>query len=785
MGKQEIEEEHQLKSRTLSEPPAYNGERSAPKTLEKPKIASSSRKRDALLWTSIYHLPPVIITALYTVVYFQQWTWPSPGPSEEALAALQFVAKVHECIVVASLSNVLYHRVRHLLMRTDGLPLGLVTSSFEVSNPLYFLSSAFLASLRTLLSSFPIFFTFGLLGAVAVLSVAANPFSAILLLPRSLVLAVPESHWLMRSLLADVPNPWLKGPADGQGYYLADTLAIPVNRFPSSMGPELGVNWTCPDIPDRPGNCVSYFQTYFPDLFLKLLGTDDAPGTQSPGNHNGFLNLIQHYDLIVSEPNLRTTPIGFSFSSSVASDSSGDRISMVTCPLLTAAVDLQSMQFGILSATDFHTEPSEQLNTISSVSFAFRNQTLPTKQPRVLAQLCAHMINSTKPTMDYLTSGANWGGPMTNPGDEGVLYGCFGTGLYPAFRFSMPEEIAAQILEQNWETGFTLFVDLQGQIPYPISGGFISLAANKTGDQGIRRLNIGFFVASFADAGPTSRKLFGGVSQSPVVPGELSNPLVTLINMTADSVGPVVRMDASWLNSLDIFPFEVLPQHDMARLDNTSRSLFTQLASTDMDQLEAGIAAFVASVMSAVDVRFGALPAQRLVCSAPQLKGCTPASFGSDPGYTGPSIVYTVTEAVPEDELGLPENQLQVRVKVEQLAYGYSFRGVTVFLSFVFLFSHVLVVLYHAIVIVVGGFWNTTAWSSMTDLIVLGINSTPSDLVQNTGAGVGKWRTWTLSASIRNVKKEQRLEFVVCDADRGEYRGLEGREKPNANAQYS
>jgi len=147
--------------------------------------------------------------------------------------------------------------------------------------------------------------------------------------------------------------------------------------------------------------------------------------------------------------------------------------------------------------------------------------------------------------------------------------------------------------------------------------------------------------------------------------------------------------------------------------------------------------------------------------------------------------VYKFDHDIVGDAAELAENKVEVRLKLEYKAYGYQFQGVTIILSFLFLYLHVLLVAGHVLVIATGGFWNSKAWSSMADLIVLGIGSRPSDLVENTGGGVKSWRTWAFTVSVRNVKKDQRLEFVLCDPARDEHRGKPGTAKPVTAEKYS
>jgi len=598
------------------------------KTLEKPKIISSRRKRDALLTAAVYHLFPVLITALYTVAYAREWTWPHPGPSQEVLAALQFVAKVHECVVIASLANIFYHRIRYLLIQADGVPLGLITSPFQAGNPLYFLSPEFLGTLRSLLSTRSNFITFALLGLVAALSTAANPISAIILIPRKMVFLLPQSHRLMQQLLSNTTKErWgldhFTGVPDDQGAYLFETLSIPARgQYPASMGPELGVTWTCQDIPDRPGNCVSFFQDLFPDLFLKLLGSHTNPVSDIPADPSGILENGLKYDFVTTGSNMAALSMQFSIErGSVSRFGDNDLLARVTCPFQLTTYMFEKPTWTVMDLTRNYTAPDEQLELIMSLSFEGLTEKLPNRQPQVLVQECAHTIDTRNLSVTSLTS-IDW---QSQNHTESVAP-CFGTGFYPAFPFKMTDKIASQLIKQNWTSGFTLFVDLQDQAPFPISGAYIASYASDMGLYNpVTRLAIGYFVASWAEAGLSSRLFTNPVPEPPILPGELSRPMYALINMTDPPADPLVRMDANWLNSLDIFPFEVSPAGGLPSLSNDSRSLFTQL------QIGYGnpghVGAIVAAVMSAAHVAYNTFAPQSDVCTAPNLMGCLSSSF--------------------------------------------------------------------------------------------------------------------------------------------------------------
>jgi len=47
------------------------------------------------------------------------------------------------------------------------------------------------------------------------------------------------------------------------------------------------------------------------------------------------------------------------------------------------------------------------------------------------------------------------------------------------------------------------------------------------------------------------------------------------------------------------------------------------------------------------------------------------------------------------------------------------------------------------------------------------------------------WRAWSLLASVKKLKREERLELVIVDADLDDYTGRLGREKPRSDVKYS
>lgn len=140
------------------------------------------------LWTSLVHVVPLGITAFIVYINFARWYWFGEDHSLDFLLpastinnTLQFVAKVHELLVIASLGALTIKTFKRCLVESH-LPLGLLTGAYRVGDVPYIFSSAFWSSLRSR-------------GKLLALFVAVNTIVATLVGPASAILLVPELDW--------------------------------------------------------------------------------------------------------------------------------------------------------------------------------------------------------------------------------------------------------------------------------------------------------------------------------------------------------------------------------------------------------------------------------------------------------------------------------------------------------------------------------------------------------------------------------------------------------------
>lgn len=96
--------------------------------MEEPRVAVRIDRPAALL-RCLIHLIPVAITLGILQLSFRTIFWQNIGGSDNqnsVLDGLQFGAKFHEICIVASLSEMVLHRIHHDLCQGEGVPLGLL-----------------------------------------------------------------------------------------------------------------------------------------------------------------------------------------------------------------------------------------------------------------------------------------------------------------------------------------------------------------------------------------------------------------------------------------------------------------------------------------------------------------------------------------------------------------------------------------------------------------------------------------------------------------------------------
>ena len=148
---------------------------------ELPKVALQKDRSSALLRGLIHAIPITGALFLVAINLYQYYV----GSSIKPLALYQFIAKVHEITIQASLAAIVFSYIRHEMVLGQGIPLGALFSGLQLSQASYLWSSEFWGSVRSknLSPGKRCSLIAIIVGAIA-LAAVVGPSSAILLVPR-------------------------------------------------------------------------------------------------------------------------------------------------------------------------------------------------------------------------------------------------------------------------------------------------------------------------------------------------------------------------------------------------------------------------------------------------------------------------------------------------------------------------------------------------------------------------------------------------------------------------
>lgn len=147
------------------------------------------QNRGVAILASLLHLLPVAGTAIitwyvHTEYFFGADLGGGAGSDKFKLLGLQFAAKIHELLMVSTLSTVIFAMVRHELAHGVGVPLALLSSGLSVSKVSFLWSKDFVALCRARYDTWykKVLFLAAILVSI-ILSVAVAPASATALTP--------------------------------------------------------------------------------------------------------------------------------------------------------------------------------------------------------------------------------------------------------------------------------------------------------------------------------------------------------------------------------------------------------------------------------------------------------------------------------------------------------------------------------------------------------------------------------------------------------------------------
>ncbi|KAI4149592.1 MAG: hypothetical protein L6R39_002463 [Caloplaca ligustica] len=151
-------------------------------TFEKPKIVL---QRGLSFSKFFIHILALLTTAAVVGVNFATvYGWDQGTlliSDNQAKNLLQFAAKLHEIIIIGSVTSIVMHRIRKRLISSKGLPFGLLSSGYQVSSLGYLFSKGFWSASMT--------------DGGLVLALAATIIYVTVVGPSSAIVVIPRLDW--------------------------------------------------------------------------------------------------------------------------------------------------------------------------------------------------------------------------------------------------------------------------------------------------------------------------------------------------------------------------------------------------------------------------------------------------------------------------------------------------------------------------------------------------------------------------------------------------------------
>ncbi|ETS85554.1 hypothetical protein PFICI_03579 [Pestalotiopsis fici W106-1] len=149
-------------------------------------------------------------------------------------AIFQVMAKIHELLIVSSLSTIIFSAVRVQLLYGTGVPLGMLCSGFNFPQITYFWSEEYWGAMTAPLPRRTLF-PFGLLLLTAgLIAVTAGPASALLMLPRQQAWSAGGTSFYLRGLIDDLQPSRVVAAESTMNKKCLNSSGISLSTCPSS-----------------------------------------------------------------------------------------------------------------------------------------------------------------------------------------------------------------------------------------------------------------------------------------------------------------------------------------------------------------------------------------------------------------------------------------------------------------------------------------------------------------------------------------------------------------------
>ena len=704
-------------------------------TTEVKKVAVK-RGRGAVVRAGWIHIIPISATLTITILnlygYYigKELVGPS-GYDDQKLLLLQFLAKLHELFITASLTTVLFGTVRHNLLQPNGLPFGALFAGFQFRDISFLVSKEFWSILfakldkvprRTALWTLVILCTF--------LSVSVGPSSAILMRPRL-------DYW----------------PAGGTEFWIDIpqqdlwSTEVTASSVPSSCTVDTGD----PACPHGDWQTIAQdYMSYWHDIRL-----DDVPlpfGISMPGHKAvRFLVATSRSEALVDPQ-----------------------------PFTVATVPSYGLAYGVSEAARLWYVASFSLRDDPARRFWSLNdarQSVQAQQPVVQARCLQWSASSFSEDAYHKYGTSNGSVPFCDLSDfEYYLHSQHGN-LPVSNNSSLGPSSYASILQTAYNSSIpnVLWVaDVVQKIGPPALGVIITVPQNSQYEAQIYSCSTDARMARSAIRHVRSLGYVEGFPQDSQA--EPHFDMVTLQakgTYAANNSWPKISIDETWageyLDTIISIDNTTVFQDmlSVAGLWNTSHvidqtdalyAIESLLATTLVNGIsrrdyEADFAGTLKGEPHGLDFQ-PTDPRAQVNCT----EWCSqimPSRAGSI-GYGGNAFDINATDM---------QNSTKFTLKAEVNGYAYTSRGNTAKFAIAVLFLHVLIAFLYI-------FYNlktamiSTKWASIAELVALAVRSIPPDALENTGAGIELFENYKIRSRV--VDRDGRLQLVI-DGARGEY----------------
>lgn len=733
-------------------------------THEQPKVIYSHQRRGVLAEILTLHLIPVSINFALLGLYIRQVLWAPPWPTTNVLNSLQFASKVHETLMVVSLSKILLHHVRYrLLSSTDqGLPLGLVTSPFRLLDLTYLWSQEFSAAWwgKRRISSSDVISVFVHI-YLFILAAVLGPASAISMLPRL-------GEWKVATAIANAP------------FYSANLTQIYVGGKVSDLYQQRITAAFIPKACDysnlsqpQTNDCPRYglddiLKSWLPTRF----GSESSDFSEMGSNITVQGNVNAEFaPRTIFVPWMVRMHFAERVQSVVDATTASDAVFRFARSLVDYYYnDVKPWQLGTwptyTAPATFRLYPGRSRARHSQSSW---------KQPYV-STLCSqqrHILDSSGP----LSFAFNANHTIDNSWTTGIDG--------PDYIVELDSSLLPELFNST-EMGFLDLSHLQIQPQFPLSAAFIYTDQSNMALCLVKAAWVDMALSLMYERILEDLRISWTWRLPPSYHDSLAHNEEAWFEESNST--DIIMFDLEWLETLDF---------GTTRDRKSDHSFFKRFSQTCRDSstvnlygvpthgernigltcmtsgLAVGIAEGLSKVASHYDIHaLGSVDYydDRSFGLSMTLSPWSDVKIKPQPDSAIEYLYdanWTTSTLSPRE---IEETGTRVDFEITERVYGYGFRDVTITMAFVVLFVYVATVFIHITITSFGTSWSSRAWTSLGGYFVLAMQSPAptSSVLSNTGGGVKKLSTWKARVSVLELQGGKKVGFTIRDSGRSD-----------------